>query len=343
MRPSLKLMSTLLLSAVAVPAFAQNADLALKVTSGTTSATMAATKSLVFQAVIANNGPSNAAGVTLGATLPATMKVTKVTGCTPLDTAAGAPLLPCKVSDQGLGEGILDETTKATVTFTVALTAAASKEALTATSCPAGASLGDIAVTTIATTTDANLADNSVTVALPGIGTMADLKIDFAGQTKSSEGATVSFDYTVTNAGPCLATNVVVTSSPENLVYVDGTGACPDQKKCLLHDLAVGATVTFSRRYKIEPPPGQDAAEGVYGSATGLDVASEDLTNDAGDVVLTPATFDPDTDTNSVRPVVSSNHAASGCASAGGAGLAAAFGLPALLLLARHRRTGAKA
>jgi hypothetical protein len=146
----------------------------------------------------------------------------------------------------------------------------------------------------------------------------------------------------VTNNGPCPAPAVVLVTTTTLLEYVDGTGDCPTEDDCKLGTMDVSATKSFSRRYKVLPPPGSSAADGAYAHTAEVDVSSNDVTDSAG-TVTTPATWDPDGDNSTARPVVVANHAASGCGSAGrGVDIAVLAGLPALLLFARaQRRRGA--
>jgi hypothetical protein len=258
------------------------------------------------------------------------------------------------VDDLGLGAGIIPESQTAKVTITFAITEAAATTISAGTTCPdpatgQGKTLGDVVVTAAATN---DPTPNTQTVALPGIAPFADVTVDFGAldsagkpqsQLQANEGDTVTFNGTVTNNGPCAAPNVILTTSSAMLEYVDGTGVCPNEKACKVGDLPVGGTATFARRYKVSPPPGASASSGAYAHTNEVDVSSNDIT-DANDVVTTPAAWDPNTDDNSARPVVVSNHTTSGCGTGGrGVDLAALAVLPALLLLARVQRRRAAA
>ncbi|HET9596937.1 MAG TPA: hypothetical protein VFP65_15215 [Anaeromyxobacteraceae bacterium] len=298
---------------------------------------------------ITNNGPSNATGVVVDATFPAEVEIASVDGCTANDTSATAKPLPCTVNAQTLGAGVIPQNGKAKVTITFAVTSAAAKTITGATTCNPPATLGTVTVNVTSTTTSAG--PNSGTAQLPGIAKFADLSVTYAAVdgtgkplSTANEGDTVKFDGTVTNNGPCPAPGVVLTTATTLMTFVDGTGVCPGdpaEDDCSIGDMAVGASVAFSRRYKIDPPPGADAATGSYAHFSEVDVSSNDVKNGT---VTTPAAWDPNTDDDTARPIVTSSHSAGGCASGGrgvDAGVLAV--LPVLLLLARVQRRRAAA
>ena len=350
MRRPYRLASKILLAAgccaaIASPALAQtttNADIALTPTIA--SDPIDTSTKVAVKVTVANNGPSNATGVVIsGATFPAQFQLASVSGCTPNDTSATALPLPCTVDDSGLGAGVVPEGTSAKVTITLSFTKDAAKAINEATTCPDGASLGNVTVNVTTTNTDPNAANNTSTAALPGIAQDADLSIATTGPETANEGDTVEFATTVKNNGPCVAPAVTVSTDTNMLDFVDGTAPCATEKTCSLGDMAVGQTVTFKRHYKVAPPPGASAADGAYAHTTQLDVSSNDITDDAGNTT-TPAAWDPNGDNNSARPVVTANHAAGGCGTGGrGVDLAALAAIPALLLFARAQRRRAAA
>jgi hypothetical protein len=126
-------------------------------------------KSMAVNVKIDNTaGPSNATGVVLDATFPTDqVEIASVTGCTANDTSATAKPLPCTVDTQGLGAGIIPEGTSAAVTITFTFTTDAAKAIASATTCPTGASLGNVTVTATTTTTDPTPGNNTATAALP--------------------------------------------------------------------------------------------------------------------------------------------------------------------------------
>src|SRR5262249_52042534 len=106
-------------------------------------------------------------------------------------------------------------------------------------------------VTPPADTPDPAPANNSATDTST-ITALADVAGEKTGPVHATAGPNVPFTITVTNNGPSIATNVVVTdSTPTGLTFVSNTGACTTAFPCNLGILAAGATATITATYAI--------------------------------------------------------------------------------------------
>jgi uncharacterized protein (TIGR03382 family) len=305
-------------------------------------------------AVLAQGITVNFTSVPVNTTIPAGnnallagLVVTAVTNCTPTAAAENDGMLyPCTVADLKDG-GSVD----------VVVTLSEPALEVLPTVCNQTATYPapfTVAVTT--TSTDPVPANNTASLSLVGVPLVfADLEAKFTGPTTAAEGATVVYDVTVTNLGPCLSQDVwVLSDAYGSSPYVSTTATClnnpPDgltveDDGCQLGDIAVGTPVTFTKTYTI-PNMATDAINLYHPNGVTL---SRKVLNTA---VTTPplpartmktaalATKDYDLDNNSagLRTVVI--QPASGCSSSGTGGSATLLMLGAALIMAfRRRRT----
>jgi uncharacterized repeat protein (TIGR01451 family) len=184
---------------------------------------------------VSNSGPSTALGVTVTDTLP-----TALTGI----SAAG-----CTVSGQAVTCTAAQIAVDGSATFTI--------DATIVSTFPGG----DIANTaTVATsgTTDPNETNNSATFTSTA-GAAADLSIAKTAPATAVAGGTVSYDLTVSNAGPSVASAATVTDPlPAGLTALSattnqGTCALGPPVTCDLGTVGVGAPVLITITAAVDP------------------------------------------------------------------------------------------
>jgi hypothetical protein len=331
--------SSLLLATLAAgPAWAQSADLAVKIdkTAANLPGDIAFGGTGDYLVTITNSGPSHASPATLGlgaTALPAGAQVASVGGaCVPVDPTGKNPL-PCTIADLVNGGS---ETVKVTIAVAV-------PDPLPAT-CPANA-LGSLSlqVSLTAPATDPNLADDTDSAAIT-VAPFAELSATLDGPAFASVGDTIKYVSTVKNAGPCTSTNVKATVSGNTLLdngLVSNEGDCTATAfPCVFDAIATGTTLTFTTTFKVTALPGATMSEGTIALPETITAASADVT-DAGGQVTTPAVADPGDaqGTASATTNIPIKAQGGGCGSTGGFGVAGGLGL--LLVLALRRRTRA--
>jgi len=183
-------------------------------------------------------------------------------------------------------------------------------------------------VTATTTSTDPAAANNTAAVTPVGVPLVfADVSVDFTGPETSAASSDVTYSVTVTNSGPCLATDVWAYSDAYGSApFVSATWACTNAGDdfevdgCALGDIAVGTPVTFTKTYNI-PAMASDAISLYHPNG----------------VTVESATTEYDTDNNSAgfSTVVSQSV---GCSSAGAGGPTGLLALGAVLALVRRRR-----
>jgi uncharacterized repeat protein (TIGR01451 family) len=186
-----------------------SADMAVTA-SGPSSVT--AGTNVTYTITITNNGPNAAQGVVLTDLLPAGSTFVSITQSAGTDVFFGGPSGGSVIADAtgDIAAGSSD-------TFAVVVSAPASLAN--------GASFNDTASVS-ASTADPNPANNSSTVSGSVVNTNpnADLGVSVSGPASASEGNTVTYNITVTNAGPSSATAVLLTDTlPSNLSYKSAT------------------------------------------------------------------------------------------------------------------------
>ena len=195
----------------------------------------------VYVIEVANGGPSNANAIALSDPLPAGVSLT------------GTPT--CVVSGSGNCGSIVG-------------TAGGSSFGVTAASLAAGAAnrLSYRVPVAFAADMTANPLLNTVTATdpsdpLPHTATdsnvrdpQADIGVVKVGPATAERGQPITYDFTVTNAGPSDAANVqLIDPTPPGLSYVSSTAPCAGGFPCSLGTLANGATLTFSVVYAVDP------------------------------------------------------------------------------------------
>jgi len=178
-------------------------------------------------------------------------------------------------------------------------------------------------VTATATPSSADPADNpSATVSSP-LASGGDLQVTLTAPAQLTAGTTATFNATVTNAGPGLATGVTVTrtlaASGGASLQIGGGGAACTAGTCSLGNLASGASQTFLSNISVPV--------GFSGSVT--------LT-----AVVTSATPDPNA-ANNTASATASTPGSGGCSSTPGPVTGITVAAVALGLALRRRRTRA--
>jgi MYXO-CTERM domain-containing protein len=267
-----------------------------------------------------------AQGITVDAVIPTGLKVTAVTNCTATAAAVTAGTkFPCTVAN--LQDG-------GSVVLTITLSQAMPSPLPTV--CNQTATYTPFTVSVTTTSVDPVTTNNSASVTPTGVPLVfADLDaVTFTGPATAAAGATVVYDVTVTNHGPCAAPDVWAYSNAYGLTYVSTTATCAnagagvdlEADGCELGAMASGASLSYTKTYVIPAMP--------------KDLLSKYMDNSISLVDETP-TKDLDTSNNdsaSVRTVTTQS--ATGCSSAGAGGPAALLMLGAALFMAfRRRRT----
>lgn len=207
--------------AAAAPALAQSADLSLAFATANSSANFGA--SVTYSLNVTNAGADAAAAVTVSGTLPVGAKVTGVTGCTPASgTALPVVYFPCAIT--GTVASGATKNVKVTVAY-------AFPDPALDTCPPTGVPyFGAVTFTAASTTTDPDTANNTVTRAPNLTKPLADLEVAVTGPASISRGGgTYTYNYTVTNHGPCAVPAVEVAvddSVATGFTWVSATGIC---------------------------------------------------------------------------------------------------------------------
>ncbi|MGN6184169.1 MAG: DUF7507 domain-containing protein [Thermoanaerobaculia bacterium] len=176
-------------------------------------------QSIQYTLVVANAGPSPATSIQVTDT-PTNLTITSVTG-------SGCSALPCTIPSLASG---------ANTTITV-----------TATINAAGAF--DNSATATATESDPNPTDNTDSSGNGGTaGSSADVSLVKTLITASPYTPNQSIQYTllIANAGPSVATSIVVTDTPTNLTITNVTGSGCTALPCTIPSRAVGANTTIT-------------------------------------------------------------------------------------------------
>jgi uncharacterized repeat protein (TIGR01451 family)/LPXTG-motif cell wall-anchored protein len=211
---------------------------------------------------VTNTGPSDAQAVTLGDTLPAVVSVVSVT---PSQGACAA--LPCNI-------GTLTAGTSATVTVIGTIAASATGSVINAATLSTSTPIAASSV----------LTDSVTTTLVPG----AALTVAKTGPARVNAGENVTWTITVSNAGPSVATDVLISDAlPAGLVPGAEVvaGACI-ALPCTIASLAVGGSATITVTAPVDS------------------AATADLTNVATVTSPVPPPAGGDTRTASVTTIV---------------------------------------
>ncbi len=207
------------------------ADVAVLVSGPPT--TVAGTSS-TFTITVTNNGPQAASSVLLSDALPPgatfaslTQDTGPVFGCT--TPGIGSPgTITCSIASLPSG---------ATASFSLAMNVSASAAD--------GSTLSNTASIT-STTSDPNTSNDSYTASTT-INRSADLSITATAPSSVVVGSNIVYAVTVTNNGPSIAANVVVSDpTPAGLTFVSNSGACSTPYPCTLGTLTPGQSAVIT-------------------------------------------------------------------------------------------------
>jgi hypothetical protein len=201
-------------------------------------------------------------------------------------------------------------------------------------------------VTATASATNAPPVSNSTsnTTILP----LADLAVTLTGPNTAKEGATITFQATAQNNGPCAANRVLLTNDDApvggkgaGLLFQSNSGGCTGGFPCLLgNPWPAGASVNITSSYVVANLRDTITSLTSTGDPNELDIASMNTNNPDGGTPLAFATLDPVTSNNAaITQTVVTN--TSGCNSVGISTLTL-FGLAvvaAVFILRQRRRS----
>jgi hypothetical protein len=302
---------------------------------------------------VRNTGTSRAFGVSVNGTLvlPASPAApTQITTVTPSPTCTvGSDKLSFSCTNVGtleasLPDGMLPDggflpSTTTTITVTVSLGLPPSGSA-----CTAGLPLGTVTATASATNAPPVSNSTSNTTILP----LADLAVTLTGPNTAKEGATITFQATAQNNGPCAANRVLLTNDDApvggkgaGLLFQSNSGGCTGGFPCLLgNPWPAGASVNITSSYVVANLRDTITSLTSTGDPNELDIASMNTNNPDGGTPLAFATLDPVTSNNAaITQTVVTN--TSGCNSVGISTLTL-FGLAvvaAVFILRQRRRS----
>lgn len=178
-----------------------------------------------YSLIVRNLGPSSAQAVVLTDLTPAGLTLLTVAG-------GGCSALPCTVGTLGPGDS-----RTITVTYRVDFPALASSISNT--------------VSVASSTADPAPTNNSATSSTPVV-LEADLKVQKTGPVSVTLGENVDYTVVVTNLGPSIAAGATLTDpTPTGLQFVSASAPCTGGFPCALGDMAIGAVVTITSRYKV--------------------------------------------------------------------------------------------
>jgi len=213
---------------------------------------VAAGTAMTYTLSVTNNGPDAAANAVLSDPTPAGL--TFIGADAPC--AAG---FPCALGTLAVGQNV-------TLTATFAVAANASGTV----SNTAGVS---------SETTDPDATDNTSTVATTVIpaGTSADLVVLKTGPASVQAGSSVTYTLSVTNNGPDVAVDTVISDpTPAGLTFIGADAPCDSGFPCALGTLAGGQNVTIAATYAVAA----NASGTVVNTASvSSDTADPDTTN----------------------------------------------------------------
>jgi uncharacterized repeat protein (TIGR01451 family) len=200
------------------------ADLSV-IKTGTTSANPG--QNVVYTVVVSNGGPSPAANVVVSDPTPVGVAFVSNTG-------ACTTVYPCSL-------GTLNSGQSATITSTYTIPGSYSSPQVNNTA------------TVSSSTNDPNASNNASTaVTTVNLAAQADLSITKSGPGSISLGQNIVYTIVVTNAGPLVATGVVVTDpTPAGLTFVSNSGACTNAFPCSLGTLNAGQSATITSTYNV--------------------------------------------------------------------------------------------
>ncbi len=224
---------------------------------------------------VTNVGPSVATGLKLTALTVDDELVVSIDGCTPV--VAGTPV-PCVIGDGTIIDEPDAEAPAYQKTFSIVVELPADAVPET---CDAGRVLDDIGVAIAADTTDP-VPSNNVFLTEEGleVGPAWDLSIALTAPASAGIGDTIEVGATVTNAGPCDATEVSVNdwwwgATSQTLGFIEATGDCTADTfggdGCYWDVVEVGTPKVWTIQYEV-----LDLPEGLMqtGDPVYMDVVS---------------------------------------------------------------------
>jgi MYXO-CTERM domain-containing protein len=245
---------------VSAPASAQSsADVQLALT-GTVATTITYGQFKKFNFVVTNAGPSVATGLKITAlSLPSDFTYT-IAGCDPV--TEGVPV-PCVIGDGTIVDEPDAEAPAYQKTFSITVTLPSTNadgDWIYPATCTAGDTFDDIVVTVGADTSDPTPANNVVTV--PGLETSPfwDLAIALTAPATANIGDQIEVGATVTNNGPCDATEVSVNdwwfgATSQTLGFVSAEGDCTADTLfgdgCYWDVVEAGDTMAWTIQYEV--------------------------------------------------------------------------------------------
>jgi uncharacterized repeat protein (TIGR01451 family) len=196
-------------------------------------------QTLTYKVVVKNNGPSDATGVLLNESIPAQVTYGSAVPV-PQGTCTGSGPVTCSLGTLAAGKSI-------TVTVTTTAKLVANVPKLIS---------NTAAVST--TTTDPISANNTQTITTQVLPA-ADLKLNLeSSQAQVNTGSPLTYTLWITNTGPSIATNVVVTDTlPIELTYKSSSLTPMTTSPTVswsLGDLAVGQSMSFRLVVNVKSP-----------------------------------------------------------------------------------------
>jgi large repetitive protein len=160
---------------------------------------------LIYRVVVKNNGPSDAAGVSLNELIPSEVTFGSAVPV-PQGTCTGSGPVTCSLGALGVGKSI-------TVTVTTTAKAVANVPKMISNT-----------ATVNTTTTDPNSANNTQTITTQVLPA-ADLKLNLeSALAQVNTGSPLTYTLWITNTGPSIANNVVITDTlPAELTFKSST------------------------------------------------------------------------------------------------------------------------
>lgn len=239
-------------------------------------ATVTAGTDVTYTVTLNNNGASTATNVSLSDPIPANMTFVSATqNSGPVFSCS--PAITCTIGSFASG---------ATATFTFVMHVAPS----------ATGSVQNTA--TVSTTTADPAGGNNSDAVLSTVATSANLGVTKTGPASALPGQDISYQVTVTNAGPSDAANVTLTDTvPPNTTFVSATQnsgpvfSCTNAISCTIASFPSGATATFTFVMNVSPSATGSVENTASISATTPDPAGG---NNSSTVVSTIVAADLD-------------------------------------------------